>query len=809
MSGIVLHAPFDGWITALDAVPDSVFADRLLGDGIAIEPLGGIVAAPCDAVVSAVAPTGHSITLRLAIGAELLIHVGVDTVKMRGEGFVAKVGQSDAVAMGDALIAFELDKVVCTAPSAITPIIVISDGCRIVPFALNRRVSAGEAIARIEQANVAPVADDLNDDTAICTVVVPMANGIHARPAARIVAALKPFAADVAVEKAGRRANARSVAALLASGIVFGDDITINGRGADAHAAITAVAELIESGMGEAEQELVVAARPIKEGGICAAPGFAVGPAFLWRTADIPLPEDAEDAAAERRLLDAARASAAARLTGDGIAEAHRALLADPELTSAAEASIADGRTAAFAWRAATAAQAAILRDSNNALLAERAADLDDVGRQVVAQLTGIVAAAPTVPRGAIVIADELLPSDVTGLDPSQVAGICCAHGGPTSHAAILAASAGIPMIVAAGAAVLDVANGSPVVLDADKGKIDRAPSADALAAAAKRVDMLRQEATARLAAAAADCVMLDGTRIEVFANVGSVKDAERAVAQGAEGCGLLRTEFLFLDRTDAPSEEEQRAIYAAIATALNGRPLIVRTLDVGGDKPLPYLPFPAEDNPALGMRGVRFSLAHPHLLRTQLRAILTGVPAKQVRIMLPMVIDVDDVRQVRAILDEERAMLGLAEHVPLGMMVETPAAAMVAGQCAAEADFLSVGTNDLTQYALAIDRGNPAVAGRIDALHPAVLALIQHAAKGATMYNRWLGVCGGLASDPRAAAILIGLGVTELSVTPAAVSAVKQAVAALTMENCRALAVRAVACATAREVRALIEEDR
>jgi len=806
VSDIVLHAPFDGWVTALDAVPDPVFADRLLGDGVAIEPLGNVVVAPCDATVAAVAPTGHSVTLRLATGADLLIHIGVDTVAMKGEGFTVHVGEGDRVSTGDPLIAFDLDKIVMIAPSAITPILLLGDGDRIVPLATDRRVAAGEPIARIERGDATAAIGRVGDDTAVCALVVPMTNGVHARPAARIVAALKPFDADVTIERAGRSVNARSVAALLGGGIVHGDEIVVRGRGVDARAAVTAVASLIESGMGEtAGAPAAAVPRTNDGGGVSAAPGFAVGPAFIWRVADIAVPADGADADVERAALDAARAAVAERLTGDGIADAHRALLADPELTATAETGIAAGRSAAFAWRAATAAQAAILRDSDSPLLSERAADLDDIGRQVVMQLTGEAPPAPVVPDGAVVIADELLPSDIGKLDPARVAGICCARGGPTSHAAILAAAAGIPMIVAAGSGVLDIVDGTSVILDADHGTIDRSPSPAAVAEATHKMVALRDEAAVRIAAAAADCYMADGTRIEVFANIGHVDDAARAVRQGAEGCGLLRTEFLFLDRDTAPTEAEQREIYAAIAAALDGRPLIVRTLDVGGDKPLPYLPFPPEDNPALGQRGVRFSLAYPDLLRVQLRAILTGVPGGQVRIMLPMVVDVDDVRRVRAILDEECAALGIDQAVPLGVMIETPAAAMVAAGIAREADFLSVGTNDLTQYALAADRGNPAVAGLIDALHPAVLALIEQAARGGAVHGRWIGVCGGLASNPRAAAILIGLGATELSAVPAAVPAVKQAVAALTMAQCRSLAAQALRCATAREVRALI----
>jgi multiphosphoryl transfer protein len=302
-------------------------------------------------------------------------------------------------------------------------------------------------------------------------------------------------------------------------------------------------------------------------------------------------------------------------------------------------------------------------------------------------------------------------------------------------------------------------------------------------------------------------CFTADGIRIEVFANLGSAADARAAVKAGAEGCGLLRTEFLFLGRAAPPDEEEQRQVYAEVASVLGDRPLIVRTFDIGADKPVPYLGLGKEENPALGLRGIRLSLARPELFATQLRAILRGVPAGRRRIMLPMVANLQELRDARAALVEAEAAVGAEGHTALGLNVETPACAMLADAFAAEADFLSVGTNDLTQYALAADRTNASVSPMADAFHPAVLRLIGQAAKGASVHSRWLGVCGGLASEPLAAAILIGLGVTELSAAPAAVPAIKAAVRRLRMEECRKLAERACAASSAQEVRTIAGE--
>ncbi|MES2291454.1 MAG: phosphoenolpyruvate--protein phosphotransferase [Pseudomonadota bacterium] len=831
---IELYAPIAGWVMPLDAVPDPVFAEQMMGQGLAIDPLDEIVRAPCDAVVVAVAPTRHSVTLRLANGAELLIHIGLETVALGGRGFEAKVADGDAVVRGQTLLFCDLDAIAGQAKSLVTPLTIISEGAIVSLLATGRRVAAGDAIATVAMAATSGPATEVGDDSARCAIRVPLANGIHARPAARIVAALKPFAAEVTILAHGKSVNARSIVALLSAGIRHGDDIEITGRGSDVRAAVATVAMLIEDGMGEAGEPEVhpVDARPFAPSpaptsgdaptgsarGICAVPGLAVGPVFQFRLNDIAVREAGRGVAEElQALADARAALAGSGGQGSGgkgsggqgdIAAAHAALLDDPELVGAADALVRQGKSAGFAWRSATRGSAEAIRATGDPLLIERIADLKDIERQLIAQLVGGAAALPQPPAGAIVVADEILPSQIASLVAAGIAGICTAFGGPTSHAAILAAAAGLPMLVAAGSGVLGLDDGVEAILDADAGVIDATPDADRLAAAKDRMVRHHASVAADSRAATDICAMADGTRIEVFANLANADEAGRAVERGAEGCGLLRTEFLFLDRPSAPDEDEQRQAYAAIALALDGRPLIVRTLDVGGDKPLPYLPFPHEDNPALGARGIRFSLARPELFAMQLRAILRGVPPTQCRIMLPMIVDAGELRAARRLLDEIRAELGIETPVPLGVMIETPAAALLAESLARDADFLSIGSNDLTQYALAADRGNPAVAAMIDALHPAVLHLIARAAEGAAAHGRWLGVCGGIASDPMAAAVLIGLGVTELSATPAAIPALKAKIRTLTVDDCRALAARALAASTAAEVRALLKGD-
>ena len=327
------------------------------------------------------------------------------------------------------------------------------------------------------------------------------------------------------------------------------------------------------------------------------------------------------------------------------------------------------------------------------------------------------------------------------------------------------------------------------------------------LAAAGRVLEQRRARDAAERKAAAAPALTTDGVRVEVFANIGSAADAANAVSLGAEGCGLLRTEFLFLDRRTAPDTAAQVAAYQQVVDAFGGRPVTIRTLDAGADKPIAYLPQPREDNPALGLRGIRTSLRYPELLRTQLEALLEVRPLAQCRVMLPMVAEPGEIQAVRAIVEELAARLGTHALPALGVMVETPAAALLAEQICEVADFVSIGTNDLTQYALAMDRTHPELAARLDGLHPAVLRLVATTSAAASARGRPVAVCGGLASDPLAVPVLLGLGVHELSVVPGLVPRIKARIRSCSMARCRALAEHALSLSSAAEVRALVRD--
>jgi multiphosphoryl transfer protein len=844
MSNLRILAPFDGWCDALDTVPDPVFAGRMLGDGLAVDPTSGILLAPCAGEVTTLPASAHAISIRPAFGIDVLIHIGIDTVSLAGRGFEACVRPGASVRAGDELIRFDLDTVARGAKSLMTPILVTPmDGLSLRQCRAAGPVSAGDLLFEIagvaEPASSTPrpnAAARPDDAAAAQTLIVTLRQGLHARPAALLAQRAKAFAAQSTLTAHGRSANARSVVAIMALGVRRGDHLTIQASGADAAQSVAGIVSGIEEALrmeaSAGHSGAAAAAGPSQATardpgvaqpagvltGVTAVAGFAVGRAARIERREIAVAEQGGGAARESTALDQARAHARTRLTRvataggatrGAIIAAHLEFLDDPQLNETAQELIIAGKSAGYAWRTAIRRSIAALEALEDTRLRERADDLLDVESHVLLALAG--EARPMnipLPENAVLIADDLLPSELTALDRQRLAAICLAGGGATSHVAILAAAMEIPMLVGTGPRIHEIADGTTVIVDADGGTLQSAPTPAAVEQAQAAVELRSIRRGSDRAEAQIECRSLDGTRIEVFANLGNIRDATAAVANGAEGCGLLRTEFLFLDRDSAPGEAEQLAAYQGIAAALGNKPLILRLMDVGGDKPLRYLPLPAEENPALGLRGVRTALARPDLLRTQLRAALQVQPAGQVRLLIPMVTDAAEIVAVRGVIEELASELAIPAHIQLGVMIETPAAALTAAALLREVDFLSIGSNDLTQYTLAMDRGHPQLAGRTDALHPAVLKLIAATAGAGTAVGKMVAVCGGAAADRLAVPILLGLGVRELSVVPAAVPAIKRQIRALRIEYCRDLALRCLDLASPAEVRARVVQE-
>lgn len=679
--------------------------------------------------------------------------------------------------------------------------------------------AARSAYAPSEAAESTGSAEPIGEAEAVRQVVLKNPAGLHARPAALLAQLVQGYDATVTLGRPGRAgANATAVLAVVAQGIRVGGELEIRASGPDADAAADAVLAHAEDGFGELDeapaeawvppQEQVAAvdegAEPGVLRGITAAAGIGIGPVRHLRRAEPELPPaprsdselvpEAERAEGRRRLeaayavVDGALSTRAGVGGADGeIASAHRAILADPSLRPEAERRIAAGLPVERAWwDVITEARELFSASTADATVAERAADVEDLGRQVLVAL-GVPVGTPIDAdglAGSVIVATDLLPSEVRELAAAGVDGIALAGGGRTAHASIIAAGLGLPMVVRLGPRALEVAEETGVILDADSAVVQVDPPGSVVFAAKRQRSAAAEERDRLRREAAQPVVLDDGRRIHVEANVASLEEARAAVEAGADGVGLLRTELLYVDRADLPGEDEQVTELTALFGALEGRPIVVRTLDVGGDKMLPALRLDPWRHGPLGVRGLRYFLDHPDVLRTQVRAVLraAAVPGVgPVSLMAPMVTVPSDVEAFVAVVTEagdDLAAEGVAFARPagVGVMVEVPAAAFDAEAICAGVDFVSVGSNDLQQYLMAADRTNEDVTAYDLPEHPALWQAVGSVAEAGRRTSTRVAVCGSIAARPDLAGRLVELGVTELSMPPTAVPAVKAA---------------------------------
>ena len=669
-------------------------------------------------------------------------------------------------------------------------------------------------------------------------VTVRNPHGLHARPAARLINETKSLRCEITVRNLRNNRGPvplRSLSSLALLEILQDNEIEVAASGEDAATALEIIRRLVESGLGESlpgssapkiPPAKAVAPRQASAGPVPISGGIAIGTGFYFRSAKLEIPQhQAADVTVEINRLRTALASAQKALqarqekmsasvgeANAGIYAAQILSLQDPEWIEGAARLIKDeGLNAAAAWDRVNRQMVSRYGSLTDPYLRERAADLEDVGRQVLELLTAKSAATPMLTEPRILVADALTPYQVSCLNPKLALGVILLDGGPTAHASILLKALGVPAIVQARSAFADADwhDLRTLAFDGSTGQVWRQPDEGFLAELRYQQEEDRQRDQDERASSSLPVTTRDRHPVEVFANIGDATEVEGALLAGAEGVGLLRTEFLFLERDTAPTEDEQYRALLAIAEKLKGRPLIVRTLDVGGDKELPYLRLPREENPFLGARALRLCFTHTELFATQLRAILRAGHGRDLRIMFPMVATITDLNRATACLEQVHRDLE-AQHVPhlwpvkVGIMIEIPSAALQAETLARQADFFSIGTNDLTQYTLAADRGNPDLAHYQDALHPAVLRLIEMVVAGARKHHRLVAVCGEAASDERSAAVFVGLGVHELSLSGAKIPHIKATLRQQSFANLQQLALSALHCHTAAEVRAL-----
>ena len=621
------------------------------------------------------------------------------------------------------------------------------------------------------------------------TFAVTNAHGLHARPAARLAAEVRTLDARVRVRNATTGSAwvpGSSLSRIATLGALSGHEVEVSATGSQAREAVDHVLALAARQFDEigetAGRTVPAGAEPPVSGPYPASSGVGIGPAWspgnppgVLMAAAVAAQPIADSAGEWRRVRNAValvrretvqtRARTARELgeTQAGVFDAHLMLLDDTELLNDVRQRVQSGESAPAAWSSAMQSIATNLEALPDEYQRARAADVRTLRDQVLLALLG--RSSEFKAQAGVLVAADLSPAQAAALDRETVAGIVLAYGSPTSHSAILARSRGIPAVVGAGPAVLGIADGTTVALDGDSGRLVVDPDPETLvrlkAQAAERDRLLEQA----LIAAARPAVTSDGVEVHVAANVGSIDDAAAATAHGADLAGLVRTEFLFLGRADAPSIDEQQAAYRSVAEALGGRRAVIRTLDVGGDKPLPYIDQPVEANPFLGLRGLRLALARPELLRDQLAAISRVALDHPVSVMFPMVSHVDELLAARRLLDEVGRPA--SDGFEVGMMIEVPAAALKAAAFIPHVEFVSIGTNDLTQYALAAERGNEVVAAAADPLDPGVLRLIDAVCRAASGSAVRVAVCGEVAADPTSVPLLLGLGVDELSVGP------------------------------------------
>jgi phosphotransferase system enzyme I (PtsI) len=566
--------------------------------------------------------------------------------------------------------------------------------------------------------------------------------------------------------------------------------------------------------------------------GIPASPGLAVGPACLYRRRDpgygsSHIPQERVETEIGRfrggraragEQLETLRQRTAERL-GEAkaeIFESHIEILNDEEMGDAVEQAIrVDLLTAEAACTRVIARNAEELDAMEKQYFRERAADIRDIGARLCACVAGGGSSDPLAfPSPVVLVAEDLSPSETAGMDAEMILGIVTERGGPTSHVAIMAKSLGIPAVVSVGGIVASVAEGDMIVLDGDTGEIDIRPSRASVAAAGRRLAALRERAARQDTQKDLPAMTRDGKRVPVFANIGAPDEAVKARELGAEGIGLFRTEFLFMSCENIPGVEEQRIAYSRAAAAMGEAEMIVRTLDVGGDKPIPSVSFPDEENPFLGWRGIRMCFDLPDLFETQLEALYRATADAHVSVMFPMVNSVEETRELKSIMLRvrqrlEAAGVSLGKEPALGIMIETPAAVLMAPELAREVDFFSIGTNDLTQYMLAVDRGNARIATLYDPLHPAVVRAIAETISAAHGAGKPVCMCGELAGDTFAIPLLVGLGLDTLSMAAPLIPAAKETIRSISSTEAQQLASAALGAATTGEVRRLLEQFR
>ncbi|HWZ46414.1 MAG TPA: phosphoenolpyruvate--protein phosphotransferase [Candidatus Saccharimonadales bacterium] len=675
------------------------------------------------------------------------------------------------------------------------------------------------------------------------TFLCPLAHGIHARPASHLANLANRFAATCVLTnlRTGAVADGKSVLSIIAAGVGLHDECRIHLRGADEQVACEALQRFIETDLPGCDAPLLELAdghhsqrlpHALQGAGLKAhfgtPVGRGVGQGRVVVIGGVSLPPELNDQPSAQPEWEQARATSAMtaisariqkKLTGHlpplekALLQAHLAILGDIQMRDKLAELILQGRSAGQAVIEAGTYFSNLLQQSGSSYIGERALDVQDICFDLLEEIYGVqVQATPQLHGPSVIVTGSLRPQQLLALDRKRMQALVLEAAGTTSHAMILARSLGIPAVVGIKDAVRSFRTGEEVIVDANRGFALPGGAAPVRRFYEHEENMMRRRQASLARYAMAPAVTSDGHRIEVGANVSSTAELGPAFENGADGIGLYRTEMLFAVRDHAPSEEEQFTAYVQAVQAAGGKPVILRTVDIGGDKPVAYLELPAEENPFLGYRGVRIYAEHPKLIRTQMRAMLRASAFGRVQMMAPMVSSVGEVRWMRAQLGAIREELTAANiafdaSMPLGIMIEVPSAGFLIGPLCREADFFSLGTNDLLQYFFAADRTHAKVSGLASGRNPGFLAFLKQIVEGAHRHGKWVGMCGEMAADLVNLPLLIGLGLDEISVSGSEIPVIKERIAGLSFAHCQELLAQAMASQDATECEALLRQ--
>ncbi|MGC8979339.1 phosphoenolpyruvate--protein phosphotransferase [Caldisericum sp.] len=715
---------------------------------------------------------------------------------------------------------------------------------------LGEEISSKKVVAQAEEV------DKTEGNLISIEVVVPNPVGLHARPASLFVQEASKFKSKITIQNISANkppVDAKSMMEVAFQGTAKkGEKLRITAQGEDAKQAIDTLKKLVESGFGEMDvtstnvkplgkpvtesENLVKDAQINAEGsipyetlelsGIPASPGYVVAPAFLFmeisfdvekRTiADVEEEINKLDEAVNKAISEIDSIRKKVEENGNKneaqIFEFHKMILQDKNLIGEIKKKISNEKVnAEYAVKEVFEEWRIKFEKLNDAYMKLRAADIKDIGDRVISILTGKKKQSmSSIKEPVIIVAKDLSPSDTALLEKDKVKGILTALGGSTSHTSILAKMWGIPAVVGAGDQVLSITSGTLVAIDGMNGKVVINPKADLKVEFEKKEEERIENENKVLKHAFEPAITTDGKQVEVVANIGDIPSAYDALKFGAEGIGLLRTEVLYLERQNAPDEDEQYNFYKQIGEIIGKRPLIIRTADIGGDKPLPYLKFPNESNPFLGLRAVRLYFEQPDFFLTQIKAILRAAVGFNFKIMLPMISSVDEVVRVKNLIEQAKDELlkegkEFNHRVDLGIMVEIPSAAILADKIVEEVDFFSIGSNDLTQYTLAVDRGNESVSSYYQPFSPALFRLFKMVIDAAHTQGKWAGLCGELAGERDAVPVLLGLGLDEFSMSPRSIPSVKALIRSLNYEKTKSFGENVLNAKNEKEVKELI----